>query len=200
MILEAAATEGSFPCFNSNILTCWESQAYQYWQSAAPPAIVASFLPLISMTFLTVSDETYAPMEALESTAMMIPPWNTKERVVVPKLFAPYQSWSSLFRSPFLQILWCDCKIHRDDRWEPPSTRSQTIRFQETGNQLLSRSRQIPTRKLDCTFKYFLNYDMIYAHNTHFDYLTLLLNNDKFHRNHFFFFLFFFLFLFFHSL
>ncbi len=84
MILEVAATDGSFPCLSSNMRTCCESQASQYWQSAAPPAIVANFCELISMTFLTVSDEMKLPIVALESTAMMIPSLKTKASVVVP--------------------------------------------------------------------------------------------------------------------
>jgi len=90
MILDAAATEGYFPCLNSNILTYWESQAYQYWQSAAPPAIVASFLELISITLRTVSDEMKFPMVARESTAMITPSLKTKARVVVPKSYKFY--------------------------------------------------------------------------------------------------------------
>jgi hypothetical protein len=87
---DVAATEGYFPCLSSNILTCCDSQAYQYWQSAAPPAIVASFLPLISMTFLTDSEEIKLPMVARESTAIITPPWNTKARVVVPECNGRY--------------------------------------------------------------------------------------------------------------
>lgn len=86
IILEAAATEGSYPCFNSKCLTCWESQAYQNWQSAAPPAIVANFLSLISITFLTFSEEIKLPIVALESTAIIMPYLKMKARVVVPVL------------------------------------------------------------------------------------------------------------------
>ena len=86
IILEAAATDGSWPCLSSNILTSWDNQAYQYWQSAAPPAIVANFYLLISMTFLTVYEEIKLPMVALESTANITPPWKTNPKVVVPVL------------------------------------------------------------------------------------------------------------------
>jgi hypothetical protein len=64
--------------------TSWESQAYQYWQSAAPPAMVASLLGLISITLRTVYELTKLPMVARESTASRTPSLKTNPRVVVP--------------------------------------------------------------------------------------------------------------------
>lgn len=60
------------------------SQASQYWQSAAPPAMVPSKTLLISITFLTVCEAIQFPAVARESVATMIPPWKRKARVVVP--------------------------------------------------------------------------------------------------------------------
>lgn len=48
--------------------------------------MVANFYLLISMTFLTVSEEIKLPIVALESTAKMTPPWKINPKVVVPVL------------------------------------------------------------------------------------------------------------------
>lgn len=60
------------------------SHASQYWQSAAPPAMVPSSTLLISMTFLTVCEAIQLPAVARESVATMMPPWKRKASVVVP--------------------------------------------------------------------------------------------------------------------
>lgn len=73
------------------------SQASQYWQSAAPPAMVPRRTLLISMTFLTVWEAIQLPAVARESVATMMPPWKRKARVVVP--WAILMGQSGLARS-----------------------------------------------------------------------------------------------------
>ena len=58
--------------------------ASQYWQSAAPPAMVPSRAWLISITFLTVWLAIQFPAVARESVATMMPPLKRKASVVVP--------------------------------------------------------------------------------------------------------------------
>ncbi len=75
------------------------SQASQYWQSAAPPAMVPSSTLLISMTFLTVCEAIQLPAVARESVATMMPPLKRKASVVVPWAILMGQlgfEWSSV--------------------------------------------------------------------------------------------------------
>lgn len=58
--------------------------ASQYWQSAAPPAMVPSRQLLISMTFFTVCEAIQLPAVARESVATMMPPLKRNASVVVP--------------------------------------------------------------------------------------------------------------------
>lgn len=83
-ILLAAATVILLLCRNSCNLHCIPRYANQYWQSAAPPAMVPSKLLLISITFFTVCEAIQFPAVARESVHTMMPPWKRKARVVVP--------------------------------------------------------------------------------------------------------------------
>mmetsp|Transcript_39245 Transcript_39245/g.94897 ORF Transcript_39245/g.94897 Transcript_39245/m.94897 type:complete len:206 (-) Transcript_39245:78-695(-) len=104
---DAAATEIRRPLrswYNRHSIPRLRSQNEQ---SAAPPAIVPRRNGLISMTFLTVPDEMYAPMVDRESTETMTPPWNLNANVVVP--LANLTSW---FSSPVPQT---DAKLVRQN-------------------------------------------------------------------------------------
>ncbi|KAK1837272.1 hypothetical protein QBC39DRAFT_387567 [Podospora conica] len=83
-ILDAAATLMRRLCRSSCSRHCMPSHASQYWQSAAPPAMVPSRSLLISITFLTVCEAIQLPAVARESVATMMPPWKRKASVVVP--------------------------------------------------------------------------------------------------------------------
>ena len=53
-------------------------------QSAAPPAIVPNKYEFISITFFTLGDPMKFPIEALESTEIIIPARQINAKVVVP--------------------------------------------------------------------------------------------------------------------
>jgi hypothetical protein len=65
--------------------------------------MVPSKCGLISITFFTVCEEMYGPMDARESTAMMTPPLKMNPRVVVP---------------------WLGCRGHKHTHKPPESSQS----------------------------------------------------------------------------
>lgn len=73
-ILDAAATEMHSLLRSSYRRHCMPRYVSQYWQSAAPPAMVPSRYGLISITFFTEPDAMYEPADARESTAITTPP------------------------------------------------------------------------------------------------------------------------------
>ncbi|KAK4242354.1 glycoprotease family-domain-containing protein [Achaetomium macrosporum] len=83
-ILDAAATLIRRLWRSSCRRHCMPSQASQYWQSAAPPAMVPRRSELISITFFTVWLAIQLPAVARESVATMMPPWKRNASVVVP--------------------------------------------------------------------------------------------------------------------
>ena len=80
------ATVILWPYISSYSLAFMPTYAYQYWQSAAPPAKVESRNSFSSITFLQVSEELKSPIDARESTAMQTPAAVLKARHVVPFL------------------------------------------------------------------------------------------------------------------
>ena len=83
---EDAATVILWPYMSSYSLAFMPTYAYQYWQSAAPPARVESRNSFSSITFLQVSEELKSPIDARESTAKQTPAAMRKARHVVPFL------------------------------------------------------------------------------------------------------------------
>ena len=80
----AAEAVARDPSVSSHSRTCALRALIQYWQSAAPPAMVPRMWPVTGRTLSVVREPTSLPSEARESTAAMMPPSKTKESVVVP--------------------------------------------------------------------------------------------------------------------
>ena len=85
MIRDALVTLIPLPSLSNSCFFASERRnLIQKLQSAAPPAIVPRIFRLTGRTFCTVLDPTKLPIDALESTAAIMPPWKQKESVVVP--------------------------------------------------------------------------------------------------------------------